>query len=500
MTITLTKGATVRVVPTGQGPVPESLVGNPGSFTQEAGQTSASWAGQVTFMFGEPHDTGRYADGTLWVWNPPHQDGFSWTDSTPAGEAVSTYIPAHINGGDENYNRDMHGAMINPGLGAPAVSPTQGLDGFRRHSDGTSWYDPALNIDPGKTGVPFTLAPGQEGTILKAVSTTTPPTNARPALNTLATLHVVRTKPTVGSFAPGAAIASKRSKWNEADIDWDKLPNIPQSSVSSFPTLSAERTRHARWPLNVFATDRPEGDKVSPAFAQDNYASYAARQWTDVMLMSLFDINEGDRRLIVTGLIRHGIDVWERLQAGGRYYEAGLGGVFAGFKMPVAYAAWLLDDAAMIDWLATTRNSHATARFPEDVQYTYITETGNDDYISIDIGMPEWQENPFHPTPGEGGKQRAAGKTYRDIERAHGCQQELALHLLPGLRAIYNPHPAMLDYADRIYERDFFKGAAAGSTFKWGFNSGTNRPEAFVQSCWENLRSTGDLPIWDWPA
>jgi hypothetical protein len=523
MTITLTKGATVRVVPTGQGPVPAALVGNQGAFSQTSTpQSSVTVRGAVTFNFAGSHITGKFACGNAWVWNPPHQDGLSVTSISPAATTVSTTWVVD----SSTYSRKINGTELNSGANALPANDIAGFDDFKRNDvGGSTFYDNALNVDPGNTGNPIVFARGAEGTLSKSIYRVTPENDARQVLDAVHTLHIVRQLPTVGDIAPSQPQARKRARWSEANVDWDKLPAWSSTGITGFSGYNSTMERRNTWTKPAAQTKRPNADRWTSRLVEEHYAADGARDWFTGFLYNLFDIPFAERRVLTLGMIQFGQEIWGTIQRGGHYYTSGLGQKGVGYIMPLAFAAWMMNDQEIIDWLAVTRNgpNNETLKlgppacvFQETIQYRNVTQADRDAsngdtiiYYDEDVGAPEWWENPTRPAS-EVLRRRHWGRNYRNTERRWSCASSLALNLLPGLRTVYNPAEGMLDYHDRIYERWFYKTGTGmeedpesdnRNLLKWGFNplqSGT--PPAFHRSCWEVLRSTGDRPIWDWPA
>jgi len=508
MPFTLRRDFTLRVVPTGQGPVPESLVGNPGQFSQLAGQTSVSQRG-VTFHFNGPRIVGTNAAGELWVWNGPSEPELRVTRIEPDGGTqeitnLFTGLP---------YTRITNGAMLNAGNAAQFVAydADGGFDRYPKNNNGFTYYRDELNVEPETTGNDIVFAPGQEGTITKGVSLATPNPDARQLLNRRVVLHVVRKIPTVGDYGPGEASVRKKVKpaWNEANVDLTRLPNYSTSLISAWPAITATQLRHVQEPRLVHATGRPSGDRWTGVSIEDNYAPYGMRDWMQIALRLCYDIDPAEKRIIANGIIRNGIDVWERVKAGGRWIENGLGGVLCGHKMPLAIAAYLLDDQEMIDWCTTPRTTFAAAVFPEDIQVQEITQDliDNYDYISDDLGMGDWIQNIFTTSPGTHAITRNYGVVYRGAHKTHHSAEVAMLAAIPELLAVFNPSNAYMNYGDRCMFREFWKNRGYGdneSIFPTPFLYLDYTVDVIPVLSREIIRTTRqeaaeNRAIWNWP-
>lgn len=420
---------------------------------------------------------GRYADGSAFILNLSGDSGIRVTSMTPE----STTSGGH----------QINGAMIDPGF---ATQTLQGFDARPTSGILPFPYDAAQNEDPGATGSAITFAPGEEGSILKAVSLDTLiDATGRPKLEKAAVVTVVAQAPPANAFRPALSAPSKISRWTLDDLDLTILPSLtPPASVPAAPQIF----ERLRWPQMVWSGYRPAADQTSPQRNDaDTYATRRAATWASAALMTCLDINSTLKEQIATALVQIGIDIFAAAKDAGATYNnsSGLGGIMAGHKLPLVYAAILLDDADMLEW--ADRDQHDI--FAEDRQCVYVTQADVDtyDYISADLGMPEWMQSPvLDPSKNT----RVENAAYRPHFCFHAAGQAMAMHLIPGARAAWN-NPAFFDYVDRVMERTFFDGTG---TLEYGRNTGIPAYDApqFHQDMYDTYRTESGLPaIWNWP-
>jgi hypothetical protein len=417
---------------------------------------------------------GRYWNGDPYVYNPPTGPGVKVSSISPASDVVS--------------GRVRHGAMMDLALGAPEFGPGgQGFDSAPI-SSGDIGYVSSRNVDPGATGQPIILTAGEEGSISKAVSLETPTStvNSQPKLRFMGVLTVVRQLPPPRAFRPAPCAPSKISRYAFDDMNLSMLQALPVPP--GFTTSAAWLFERVRWKQQVEITNRPPGEGYIATIGEAAYGSDSAQQKARAALGLSLDIDPSIKENIAAAFCQIGIDVFERVKAGGKYnVPGGLGGILAGFKLPVVLAAIFLDDAEMKEWAdRALRNV-----FAEDRQCLYVTQAHIDtyDYIQDDLGMPEWMQNPVASKTSITRKISGAAaqggtiKTYRAKFCRHMLGQTMACRLIPGARELWN-NQAFFDLADRYHHGNtFYKDTA--SPLDWGRDVGTegdvdNSPTDFL--------------------
>lgn len=174
--------------------------------------------GNAEFFFDKPMPVGRYINGTDQPFVVSSQP-FSIVKITPESVAIQSGT-FKVGGVDKTGLYDAHGAMIDPWT--PLLGGTytkQGFDQFYEmlndtYTGGSSTsqpYDRNANADPAMAG-PKAVAIGDEFTIVKTVrrdnlSVPWPKLMSKGWFP----LHVVKTTPPLGAFAPGASDLDKTS-------------------------------------------------------------------------------------------------------------------------------------------------------------------------------------------------------------------------------------------------------------------------------------------------
>ncbi len=414
---------------------------------------------------------GRYCNGDPFVVNLAAGAGVSFSSITPASADVS--------------GRRTNGASVNYGNGGGSTGPAdQGLDGYVPAAGLYITYDAADNVDPGKTGSPLAFAAGVEGTILKAVSTTTPDAaqNGRDRINFIGCMTVCAVEPPTDAFRPGVSASSKVSNWTEADLNLGNLRNL--ALPGSAPAATNELLKQ-RWPLMCWTVNNDAGRTARGVLNHEDYGPNIVRDTATAILLMNCNIDSTVKRNLAVAVTQRGIDVYERALEGGNWDNGG-GGTGNGRKLALAFAAHMLDDAGMKAYCDKT--SHAI--WTEDQQLVYVSagDVAAYDYEVADEGMPEWQISTATPS-------RSETTGYRQVNMNWIPGAALAMQLIGGKTVWAND--ALFDYADRTMERTYFNGSG---TSQWALSlSGTNSPPQFHRDMWASFRSAAGMPaIWNW--
>jgi hypothetical protein len=423
---------------------------------------------QVTVASAEAIQIGRSATGGLYIYNPASRS------------APVTLTPSQLS--VQDGTRWMHGAC----RGA-LLESAQGFDSFPITTQTDVAYSHALNIDPGATGVPITFLPGEEGTILKAISLAAPDPDGRPKLAYLYVITVLNTLPPAQHFRAAPLALTKGSTIGRADLNLNILPNYPL--VAGAPDVEAMRRMYL---LDAQAANfrMPRGERITAQKAEKTYRSNAAAENARAILLCASAIDPDAKADIATGLVQRGLDVAAHLRNGGSTFQrtqSGLGGVYPGYKALVAFAAVMLDDASL-----AALCDPAALNFVEDYQVHTVTQSHLDlyDYIEADLGMPEWNMNQFY---NKGGVTRAMGKKYNGVFGGHLMGQSMAARAIPGMKSVWN-FQTFFDYADRINIQTFY--ADPLSQVAWALTTG-NKPDTFSRNFHSAYRDYFG-PRWTW--
>ncbi len=188
-------------------------------------------------------------DRALPIWFSPLGDPmvvssqeFSIVSISPASRGIEGRTPD-----GEVEELDAHGTMINPSR-EPAE---QGFDqiaditGASGQTVARYRYNPALNVDPGKTGRPIEISSGWTGSIVKSVRRDGVK-NVGPwhIIEDYVVLSVLDTPPPPGAFRPPAPGDEKPVIATVDDVDFNVLQNI---DTSRLPRIGPDtRGGHAR--------------------------------------------------------------------------------------------------------------------------------------------------------------------------------------------------------------------------------------------------------------
>lgn len=207
--------------PDGPDAPPPAPVGNP---TPTATRTALDAGWGIGFQFRQVGSSagvaaGQYWNGDWFVYNPANGPGVRCTESTPNS----------VNRGDGTR---MHGMMLKPIINRTSYPDRaeQGFDGYANgnHMGRHTRYNAALNVNP-NLGGDIVFAPGEEGSLYKAHSLTSPTSSARSIFKAFAIVTIVNQIPPVGSFRP----CPDRDTVSKAAI-----ATIDQLDLVSHPTLN----------------------------------------------------------------------------------------------------------------------------------------------------------------------------------------------------------------------------------------------------------------------
>jgi len=418
--------------------------------------TSVSQFG-FTWTFSQDKTVGQYANGDWWVIGP-----VTITRISPACVTDST-----------GWTRN--GTMVNPLPGT--ISPAQGFDSSVSKY---AWYDGSLNVSPGYTGSPLTVAAGS--TVVSANSVDAPNTSTSYAqLADAAVLTVISSAPAAGSFRPPVVGTDKVSHWNKSSLNYGILQKL--APVASTPDLATVAGFFERpW---LALKEAASVQSMSPVNNMPNYGRDQAQRLSLGLLSLHLNYTDAQKETLYIRLVQYGIDIYGSVNAGMIFTDNG--GTNCGRKAPLVLAGLALNDPNMLEWADASKHFV----FQEDRQTWYVTQADvgrvmntadgrpRETYTQSMVGLPEWGiEHASYP------QYDASNWSSAFYRWAGGSWQGnvLAIILIPGGQAAWN-HPVTFAYADRYWSLEGPNGQANQS---W---SGVNSISPFVWDMWTYYRS-----------
>lgn len=415
----------------------------------------------VTWTFEEEVPYGRYANGDFWVVGP-----------------------VTITGVSPDYNGSSHGWEVNP-----SDPVAQGFD--HRIADFDSSRVPEL---------PYTAGPGES--LVKSVSLEPLDGDCRPCLKTAVVLTVVEEVP------PGRGENVFRPPYFGVEkplyfVDNLKTELLPSLNYSGEPPPLEQI--HG-WFQRVQLDHKTNwvGRHMHPEENMPDYGSSIASRTAVGALRLMLNDPVSDKMDGLVVYVQMGIDFYHILINGGSWPPNG--GHCEGRKLPVAFAALLLDDPDMLD---TVKNS-GPRDFGENGGMYFAENAQTVVYGQQDNTEERYWTNIVHRTGS-----RTSKDPYGWIdggERPGGSYQycclsmpwkgsETALRLFPELVPIWN-HPEFSDYVERWVTFGAWtqpdpcappRGVCAG-----GDNEGADCTSANEQDVCTGENSHCDLPaLWD---
>jgi hypothetical protein len=304
--------------------------------------------------------------------------------------------------------------------------------------------------------LPYLAQP--DTSIIKAISLDPGRPTCRPCLRTAAVLTVLRSVPPDGGrtvFRPPYFGSSKPLISTRA-LRMDVLPSLARPSPpAALPTLAQIQERFQRPQLDhVLPTWL--GDNMHPSENMPNYGALIARDTGDAVLRLLLDDPPAEKLPALIVYVQYGIDAYYT-QLGGMRWE-GAGGLDSGRKLPIAFAALLLDDPTMMHTvsLAAHRDTYG-----EDTQ-VYFSSAADGGKGKVLWGAPcteaqYWERidthqgrrdcrDPYGQIDGGGDEIGMGYQACCTSEAWKGAA--LALYLMPRLAAVW-ANPLFFSYVDR---------------------------------------------------
>lgn len=363
----------------------------------------------VTWTFDAEYPYGTYANGDYWVLGP-----VVLTDITPS------YADGH------------HGWEVNP-----AEVVEQGFD--ERIADFVASRVPSL---------PYTAQAGES--IVKGVSLEPlSDDECRPCLQTAAVLTVVAEVPpdrgeTV--FRP-PYFGSDKPNYSTLVMDAVDLPTY--APTENAPTLEDTVTRFERVMLDH--KTNWTGRALHPADNMPDYGSDIATRDADGALALMLDYSRAEKQQLLVHYVQAGIDLYH-MALGGETWPPG-GGHGEGRKLPVTFAAHMLGDAAMQQFVSSSEREvfgeNGGMYYSDNAQTVLFGQTPNSEEsywtnLVFDTGSRtiidpyQWIDGGHVP-----------GGSYQFCCTAMAWKATAtAIYLMPELRSVWN-HEEFFEYVDR---------------------------------------------------
>lgn len=370
--------------------------------------------GPVTWEFGSEQSVGRFANGDYWVLGPVEIE-----DIQPR---------AH-----DGY----HGWEVNPIY--------EGGQGFDRRAGG---YD--SNLMP---ALPYTARPGES--LVKGVSRNTGSSGSRPSLEAASVLTVVgEISPDRGQtvFRP-PYVGDEKPLYSASALRTDLLPSL--APVDRAPSLQWVWERYRR--LQLDHKGGRTGRYLHPASHMPNYGGDIGRDNAEAALRLMLDDPIEERRPALICYVQYGIDLYHMALLG--HVWPGGGGHRPGQKLPMSFAATMLDNEAMKELVRE-------ATFFHEDNGTRSREWGSDVAL-YGFGLDEeryWRVvvSGLDGSP-SGNKSHADPYGYIDGGPEPGTNYQycctsqpwkgsaLACHLMPAMKALWSSED-FFEYVDRYVE------------------------------------------------
>jgi hypothetical protein len=369
----------------------------------------------ITWTFDKAYTVGQFANGDWWVVGPVVITGI-----TPA------------------FDGTRHGWEVNP-----SSRTNQGFDS--RTAGGFN-----ASLVP---GLPYTAAPGKS--IVKALSLTNlgdDGWDTRLCLKTAAVLTVLAAVPPDNGatvFRP-PYFGTNKPLYSTLGLHTELLPSL--APVANTPGLATMTAKFQRVQID-HQTDW-SGGYLHPVENMETYGAAMASTSADAALRLMLNDPLSAKKPLLINYIQLGIDLYA-MQKGGVFWLAS-GGTSVGRKLPIAFAAVLLDNQAMKDAVYNAAPA-ANKTFDEDWSIR-AGQGGRGLFGQMGWGSSEqtyWNavysgsSTNGEPDPYgyiDGGSYAGAG--YVGVVAQPYKGQAIVMHLMPQLKTVWN-NQAFIDFVDR---------------------------------------------------
>lgn len=432
----------------------------------------------VVYSFDKQYPCGQFANGDYWV-----------TPTSSNGSVKIISITPNASGG-------RNGWMVNPTT-TKEGGPGQAYDNRTSNNRGANAMP---DYDPSKMPtLPYEAKANQS--IVKAISEPSskhcgenPPAgeSKNSCLATATVLTVLESAPPnngADSFRP-TYVGSIKKLYSVSQLKTDLLPSL--SPVSSTPSLDSIKNRFQRLQLDHFTHWKGQFAHPTLNFS-GNYGSDIAASNNDAAFRLMLNDPIEQKMPALINYVQAGIDWYGSVAyADVQYFPDG--GHFIGRKLPVVFAAIMLDDSEMKNFVKThvINQGYHTSLFDEDGHVYYSPQAGRalfgqdcnpgvyQDYLDGKGGSKDCRD-PSGQVDGSGYQFCCTTQTIK--------ASSLAARLLPGAREIWNYEP-FFEYADRMASYGPWpqgKSTHTGSLFEDGYHV-----TSFMNNMWNTYRPTVD--------
>ncbi len=384
----------------------------------------------ITWTFDKPYPCGTFANGDYWV-------------TLNAGDTavrITSISPDYITG--------RNGWEVNPNVNA---GDQQGFDARIGGSTGNTSFTPAMI-----PALPYNAAPGQS--VVKTVSAPETSTCAgfnASCIQTAAVLTVVASPPPGDGatvFRP-PYIGTAKPYYYVSQLKTSLLPSKP--SVESKMTLDVATARFKQVRLDHLGGRYSR--QLRPIDSMPNYGGDNAVQTGDGALALMLDDPLSAKMPALTAYVQAGID-WNHMLIQGEVWGAGAGHD-PGHKLPIVFAATLLDDATLKSKIAATPSLHEDShiRVGKEGRLLWggagpsVVERNYWETLKDNSAGNKSQPDPYGYIDGgnlpSASYQKITAQPYKAIAIAH--------HLMPEMKSLWASQ-TLLDYADRWVNFGFF--------------------------------------------
>ncbi|MBX7145115.1 MAG: hypothetical protein K1X79_11740 [Oligoflexia bacterium] len=467
--------------------------------TPSSGNPSVSITrGEITWTLRRPISSGpgsvsqgTFITGDPWVVGPVE------ILSINPGSAISA----------EGYH--LNGSMVNPTYfnRQPGDLPAlQGYDG--RAADGNpagtiAWlppYSAALNV---ARNLPFTLSAGNSLVSVKSRIDFSN-TDQKTGLQAASVLTILSSAPASGSFRPPYAGNDKTVRFNESQLQWNQLQQIPL--VSGAPSAASLASGFSNFWLDWGGWN---SRMLHPIANMPEYGRDLASLIGEAAVLVNMNIPQNQKRPLVLALVQMGIDFYANVVNGARW--GGTGGQCSGRKLPILFAGAMLGDTSMLQVgfaypsyrrIVNGQVQNASV-FGEDSQTFRVEETSPGSinfqsspsqpqhYSSAHLTLPEWG---FSHTDWPVNDNRFwDGDPYRRCCTANAWVGNLLAARLMGLKANWN-NDILFDYQDRFMAVQLERIINSPSTDAHWHRSWSS----WVEQAWDTYRA-GLGGVWQCP-
>jgi hypothetical protein len=397
--------------------VAASMLASDAARAESRGPTSSITQWGITWTFTEAREHGTYANGDFWVLGPV---------------AITRIEP--------DFDGTRHGWEVNPQFAGP-----QALD--TRPGSYEAARMPAL---------PYVAQPGQS--ILKVIGNPAGggPTALTEIIRTAAVLTVVDAIPAGGGsglFRPPYVGTSKEA-YEVASLHTELLPCLEPVNM---PTLDWVKTAFERVQLDH--KGGALGRYLHPVENIPDYGADIGRRNADGALRLMHSDAVSAKMAALIGYVQYGIDLYHMMLLGHTWPDGG--GHRPGQKLPLTFAAVMLDDAGMKQAIADAAIFHEDELFyrsPRDGRVLYGSDEGYafsllerrywEVVVTFVAGSPSGYKSYRDPygyidggyNPGDGYQYCCTSQPWKG--------SAIALRLLPQLKPVWRS-TEILEYADR---------------------------------------------------